>query len=68
MQPMLEQFDTDGEPIRVNGIKHTVRARSPQIYKTPYGPVPVEHNVYQSSRGGRVYVPLSIPHSLNSCN
>ena len=24
MQPILEQFDTDGEPIRVNGVKHTV--------------------------------------------
>jgi len=60
MQPMLEQFDTKGEPIRVNGIKHTVRARSPQIYETPYGPVQVERNTYQSSRGGRGYVPLEV--------
>ena len=27
MKPMLEQFDTNGEPIRVNGVKHTVRDR-----------------------------------------
>ena len=27
MQPMLKQFDTNGEPIRVDGIKHTVRMR-----------------------------------------
>jgi hypothetical protein len=58
MQPILEQFDTNGEPVRVNGIKHTVRIRSPQTYETPYGPVQVERNVYQNSRGGRVYVPL----------
>ena len=30
MQPILKQFDTNGEPIRVNGIKHTVRVCSPQ--------------------------------------
>jgi len=58
MQPMLKQFDTNGEPIRVDGVKHTVRIRSPQTYETPYGPVQVERNVYQSSKGGRVYVPL----------
>ena len=58
MQPMLTQFDTNGEPIRVNGIKHTVRVRSPQTYETPYGPVEVERYVYQNSGGGRTYVPL----------
>lgn len=26
MPPMLKQFDTNGEPIRVNGIKHTLKA------------------------------------------
>ncbi|KKR96830.1 MAG: hypothetical protein UU48_C0023G0001 [Candidatus Uhrbacteria bacterium GW2011_GWF2_41_16] len=58
MQPMLKQFDTNGETIRVNGVKHTARMRSPQTYETPYGPVEVERNVYQHSGGGRVYVPL----------
>lgn len=60
MQPMLEQFDTKGEPIRVGGIKHTLRERSPQTYETPYGPVKVLRNTYQSSKGGRGYVPLEI--------
>lgn len=58
MQPIIEQFDTKGEPIRVGGVKHTVRVRSPQIYETPYGPVEVERHVYQTSKGGRSYVPL----------
>ena len=58
MGPMLRQFDTNGEPVRVGDVKHTVRVCSPQTYETPYGPVQVERNVYQSSRGGRVYVPL----------
>lgn len=58
MKPMLEQFDTNGEPIRINGIKHTVRDRLPQTYETPYGPVKVQRNSYQTSKGGRSYVPL----------
>ena len=60
MKPMLEQFDTNGEPIRINGIKHTVRDRLPQTYETPYGPVKVQRNSYQTSKGGRSYVPLEI--------
>ena len=58
MRPMLEQFDTNGEAIRVEGVKHTVRTCSPQTYETPYGPVQVERNVYQNSKGGRLYVPM----------
>ena len=58
MAPMLKQFDTKGEPIRVDGVKHTVKAYAPQIYETPYGPVQVERHTYQTSQGGRAYVPL----------
>lgn len=58
MGPMLKQFDTKGEPIRVNGVKHTVKAYAPQIYETPYGPVQVVRHTYQTSKGGRAYVPL----------
>ena len=58
MIPMIKQFDTHGEPIRVNGIKHTVKQISPEIYETPYGPVQVERHTYQTSKGGRSYVPL----------
>jgi len=58
MGPMLKRFDTQGEPIRVGGVKHTVKHYAPQTYETPYGPVQVERHTYQSSRGGRTYVPL----------
>ncbi len=58
MIPMLKQFDTHGEPIRVNGVKHTVKDYAPQSYETPYGPVQVERHTYQTSKGGRAYVPL----------
>lgn len=58
MQPMLKQFDTNGEPIRIDGIKHTVKDYAPQTYETPYGTVEVERYTYQTSKGGRAYVPL----------
>lgn len=58
MVPMIQQFDTCGEPIRVNGIKHTVRDYTPQTYETPYGPVQVQRHTYQTCQGGRGYVPL----------
>ena len=58
MAPMLKQFDTHGEPIRIGGVKHTVKNYAPQIYETPYGPVQVERHTYQTCQGGRAYVPL----------
>lgn len=58
MTPMIKQFDTNGEPIRVNGVKHTVKDYALQIYETPYGPVQVQRYTYQTSKGGRAYVPL----------
>lgn len=58
MVPMIKQFDTNGEPIRINGIKHTVKNYAPQTYETPYGPVQVERHTYQTYKGGRAYVPL----------
>ena len=58
MVPMVKQFDTHGEPIRVQGVKHTVKDYAPQTYETPYGPVQVERHTYQTFKGGRAYVPL----------
>jgi len=58
MQPMLKQFDTKGEPIRVAGVRHSVKDYAPQTYETPYGPVKVQRHTYQTCKGGRAYVPL----------
>jgi hypothetical protein len=60
MVPIIKQFDTNGEPIRVGGIKHTVKDYAPQTYETPYGAVEVERYTYQTSKGGRAYVPLEV--------
>ena len=50
---MIKQFDTNGEPVRINGIKHTVKNYAPQTYETPYGPVQVDRYTYQICKGGR---------------
>ena len=54
----LKQFDADGRPIVIGGIKLTSRCKSNKTYKTPYADISVERHVYQTSSGGKVYVPL----------
>ncbi len=54
----IQQFDTDGSPIKLGPVKMTVRKKDNKIYQTPYGGVPIQRNVYQSSKGGRIHCPL----------
>jgi hypothetical protein len=54
----LNQFDTDGSPIVMGGVKFTARCKSNKMYQTPYGKAHVNRHVYQTSKGGKVYVPL----------
>lgn len=54
----LKQFDTDGSAIIIGGTKYTVNKLSSKNYETPYGTVAVDRNLYQTSEGGKTYVPL----------
>ncbi len=54
----LKQFDTDGAPIVVEDVKLTARGKNAKEYQSPYGPVRVDRHVYQTSKGGHIYVPL----------
>lgn len=54
----IAAFDTDGSPVMTGPIKWTRRGRHPKTYQTPYGAVEVERHVYQTSQGGKIYVPL----------
>lgn len=63
----IEQFDTDGSPVMTGGIKWTRRCRSPKTYQSPYGDVVINRNVYQSSRGGKTYVPLEVAARMVRC-
>ncbi len=57
-QEALQQFDTDGAPIRIGAVKFTSKGPLPKEYQTPYGVATVARHVYQSSHGGATYCPL----------
>ena len=54
----LNELDTDGFPIVMGGVKFTVRCKSDKAYQTPYGTAHVNRHVYQTSKGGKIYMPL----------
>lgn len=54
----LAGFDADGAPIAIGGVRMTTKGRVAKVYQTPYGSVPVERHVYQSSGGGETFAPL----------
>lgn len=54
----LHKFDTDGSPIKLGEVKLTVRDKTNKLYQTPYGSVPIQRYVYQTSKGGKIYCPL----------
>src|SRR5436190_14189510 len=54
----LEQFDADGSPIVIGGVKLTSKGPVLKSYQTPFGETAVERHVYQSSEGGPTFCPL----------
>src|SRR5881394_247834 len=54
----LEQFDADGSPIVIGGLKLTSKGPVLKSYQTPFGETAVERHVYQSSEGGPTFCPL----------
>lgn len=58
---LLEQFDTDGKPIIIGPTKLTAKGtRESKEFQTPYGAVEVNRFVYQTSDGGKTYIPLDV--------
>lgn len=58
MELGLLAFDTLGEPIMVGRVSMTSKGRFPQEYRTLFGIVFLDRHVYQSSQGGKTFVPL----------
>lgn len=56
----LEQYDTDGSPIKMGSENLTVKNKDNKIYQTPYGKVSIKRYVYQTSKGGVIYCPLEV--------
>ena len=57
-QLALEQFDTDGSPLRQAGQKWFSKGKTEKHYETPYGEVVLARHVYQTAQGGKSYCPL----------
>lgn len=58
---LIEQFDTDGAPITVGAIKFTAKgSKESKEIQTPYGSIEIDRYVYQTSRGGKTYIPLEV--------
>ncbi len=55
---VLEQFDTDGSPIKIGDSNWTSKGKVEKTYQTPYGETEIKRHVYQSSQGGRIFCPL----------
>jgi len=54
----LKQFDAGGESLIIGGVKFTFRCQSSKNYQTPYGVAYINRFVYQTSKGGKVYISL----------
>lgn len=58
-EEILSKFDTDGSIIEIGGVKwYPHGSQEPKEFQSPYGPVVVDRFVYQSSQGGKRFVPL----------
>jgi hypothetical protein len=55
---LLSYFDTDGSPITIGDTRLTSKGKVEKAYQTPYGVARVYRHVYQSSQGGKTYIPL----------
>jgi hypothetical protein len=54
----LQQFDTDGSPLRLGSSRYTTKGQEPKGYQTPYGEAVVPRHVYQTAQGGTTFCPL----------
>lgn len=55
---LLKKFDTDGSPIIMGNVKMTSMGLISKCYQTPYGEIVIDRNIYQTSKGGKIFCPL----------
>lgn len=54
----LKQYDADGAPIMMGGVKWYAMAPKSKYYQTPYGEAVVRRHVYEQACGGKTFCPL----------
>ncbi len=55
---ILQNFDSDGSPIKIGKEKYTSKGQVSKNYQSPYGELNIPRHVYQSSSGGKTFCPL----------
>lgn len=55
---LLASFDSDGAPLFHANRKWTSKGKVLKIYESPWGEVPLERHLYQTSAGGLTWCPL----------
>lgn len=55
----LAEFDVDGAPMVIGGVKLTSKGLHNGNYETPYGHISIPRHMYQSNKGGKTYCPLN---------
>lgn len=55
---LMEQFDSDGSPIKIGNQTFTTKGKFEKNYQTPYGESRISRHVYQSHSGGKTFCPL----------
>lgn len=56
----LKAFDTNGEIIEIGGVKAYSKGVLSAKYQTPFGVIDVPRHVYQTSEGGKTFIPLEV--------
>ncbi len=54
----IKQFDTNGEVIEIGEVKAYSKGAQTAKFQTPYGVIEVARHVYQTSEGGKTFIPL----------
>lgn len=55
----LAEFDADGSPMTIGGVKYTSKGQYNGNYETPYGQISIPRYTYQTYKGGTTYCPLN---------
>jgi hypothetical protein len=56
----LKRHDLDSDTIILGDVLAYSKGQSNGVYQTPYGSVDVQRHVYQTSKGGKIIVPLEM--------
>lgn len=54
----LKNFDPNGKPVLVGGVKFTSKGEQTETYECPFGKITVSRHIYQNANGGKTFCPM----------